>query len=235
MKLALMQPYFLPYLGYFSLIKSADHFVFFDTPQYIRRGWMNRNRIIHPKDGANYITIPIEKAPRETPINKIKISYSSDWVQKIFGQLEVYKKRATHYKEVVSLLQDILKEKYTHLSLLNIESTLQICKYLEMDVDHSVFSKLEVNVETAKSADEWGLNTTKALGYTTYINPPGGMGLYESDKYNKAGIKLEYIKNRLSPYNQHNQPFIPGLSIIDAMMFCSVNEVKSLIDDYEIL
>jgi len=235
MKLALMQPYFLPYLGYFSLIKSADHFVFFDTPQYMKGGWVNRNRIIHPKDRANYITIPIEKAPLQTPINKIKISYSKNWIQKIFGQLEVYKKRAPHYKEVVSLLQDILKEKYTYLSLLNIESTLQICKYFDLDVNYSIFSKLEVNVETAKSADEWGLNTTKALGYTTYINPHGGMEFYDPNKYNNAGIKLEYTKNRLSPYNQHKQPFIPGLSIIDAMMFCSVNEVKSLIDDYEIL
>ena len=87
MKIAIMQPYFFPYIGYFSLIKNTDHFIFFDTPQYIRKGWINRNRIIGANGDATFFTVPVQKMPRETAINKMLISQNEDWKQKILGQL----------------------------------------------------------------------------------------------------------------------------------------------------
>ena len=92
MKIEIMQPYLFPYIGYFSLIKNTDHFVFFDTPQYIRKGWINRNRIIGATGEAVFFTIPVQKAKRETPINKIMISQNENWKMKILGQLNVYKR-----------------------------------------------------------------------------------------------------------------------------------------------
>ena len=94
MKIAIMQPYLFPYIGYFSLIKNTDHFVFFDTPQYIRKGWINRNRILGTKGKDIYFTVPVEKCPRETPIKDVKISYNEDWQEKWMGQLTIYKKKS---------------------------------------------------------------------------------------------------------------------------------------------
>ena len=87
-----MQPYFFPYLGYFHLINSVDEWIIFDTPQYIRHGWVNRNRILHPKSGWLYITVPLVKHPQNTPINEIKIANQKDWKRLILAQLNHYKK-----------------------------------------------------------------------------------------------------------------------------------------------
>ena len=103
MKVAIMQPYFFPYIGYFSLIKNTDHFVFFDTPQYIRKGWINRNRIIGGGGKDIYFTVPIVKAPQDTAIRDIKIDTGSNWQEKMRGQLSIYKKRAPFYRDVRSV------------------------------------------------------------------------------------------------------------------------------------
>ncbi len=93
MKLAIMQPYFLPYLGYFALIKHTDKFIVFDTPQYIRHGWIERNRILKPSEGWQYINVPLEKRPRDIAIKDLRIRQNDDWRRKILAQLEHYKKR----------------------------------------------------------------------------------------------------------------------------------------------
>ena len=87
MVLGIMQPYFFPYLGYFDLINRCDKWIVFDTPQYIRHGWINRNRILHPQQGWQYIIVPVKKHKRDTPINQIEIVPPALWSPRILGQL----------------------------------------------------------------------------------------------------------------------------------------------------
>src|ERR1700750_1615028 len=100
MKIALMQPYFFPYLGYYQLVKSVDEFVIFDQAQYVRRTWMNRNRILNNHKEFSFLIVPVTKAPRETKIKDIKIDYESNWKERIFDQLRCYKK-APNYQTVI--------------------------------------------------------------------------------------------------------------------------------------
>ena len=97
MKLAIMQPYFFPYIGYWSLIKQTDHFMIFDTPQFMRRGWIERNRILKQQGDWQYISVPLEKKPLDTPINQMVIRSNESWKEKIKNQLMHYKKKAPYF------------------------------------------------------------------------------------------------------------------------------------------
>ena len=97
MKLGIMQPYFFPYIGYFSLIKHTDDFILLDTVQFIRHGWIERNRILKPSDGWQYIMVPLKKHSRETLIKNIEINNEQQWKEKILAQLQHYKKQAPYF------------------------------------------------------------------------------------------------------------------------------------------
>ena len=98
MRLGIMQPYFLPYLGYFDLIRNTDRWIVFDTPQHIRHGWVSRNRILHPTAGWQYILVPLQGHSHKTAIRDILINDASPWRQRILGQLEHYRRRAPHFE-----------------------------------------------------------------------------------------------------------------------------------------
>lgn len=234
MDIAIMQPYLFPYLGYFSLIKNTDYFIFFDTPQYIKKGWINRNRILGCGGKDIYFTVPVEKAPRETSIKEIKIDKSFDWRQKWLGQMSIYKRRAPHYKDVMELLNNVLNYDYEYISELGIKSVLETCKYLDISIKYDIFSKMDIPNLNVNAADEWALFITKYMGYDTYINPPGGKSFFCKEKYLKNNINLKFLTQELMCYDQRTPEFIPGLSIIDIMMFCSPDEIMNMLGKYTI-
>lgn len=233
MKIAIMQPYLFPYLGYFSLIKNTDYFVFFDTPQYIRKGWINRNRILKENGEPTYFTVPIQKTERETAILNIKIDNQQDWKKKILGQLSYYKRRAPYYEETMEVVQNVLgsEDAKLYISRLGIKSCLEVCKYLEINVKYDVFSKMDLEIGHVGAPDEWALEITKAMGYDTYVNPPGGMEFFDSAKYEKEGIQLRFLQNNLPQYTQRIGKFVSGLSILDVMMFNSVDDIRKMLND----
>ena len=233
MKIAIMQPYIFPYIGYFSLIKYADYFVFFDTPQYIRKGWINRNRIIGVTGGATFFTIPVQKAKRETPINEIIISQHENWKMKILGQLNVYKK-APYYNDVMELVNDTVSLQTKSISDMAIASIVKTCEYLGIHIKCDIFSEMNLQIPDVNEPDEWALYITKELGYDTYVNPPGGKSFFNADKYKKQNIDLQFLEQEIIPYKQNRKEFIPSLSIIDVMMFCSINQINSMLCQYQI-
>lgn len=233
MKIAIMQPYLFPYIGYFSLIKNTDFFVFFDTPQYIRKGWINRNRILSTNGDVTYFTVPIQKADRNTPINKSVISYNYDWKVKILGQLKIYKK-APNYDKVINLVNDVFNTDTMLISDLAIKSIVKTCKYLDIDIKYDIFSKMNLALPEVKEPDEWALYITKELGYNTYINPPGGMSFFNREKYQINDVDLQFLVQEIIPYRQNREAFIPALSMIDVMMFCSCNEINEMLCKYKI-
>jgi len=234
MRVALMQPYFFPYIGYFQLIQAVDEFVIFDNAQYIRRGWMNRNRILNVQKEAVYIHLPVKKAHRETKIKEIVINHDSSWKEKIFNQLNYYNK-ATNYVFVMDFLNECLNINNSNLSTFNTILLKKICNLLEIDTNITVLSEEFPMINEANVADEWGIKVAKALGATTYINAIGGIEFYDQQKYNANNLEIQFIKPVLKPYKQFNNIFIPGLSIIDVMMFNDLEEIKEMLEIHELI
>lgn len=236
MKLGIMQPYFFPYIGYFSLIDYADRWIVFDTVQYIERGWVNRNRIIHPTQPEySYITVPLKAHKQNAAICDVMIKSDKQYIERITGQLTAsYKKRAPYFKEVTELVKDCLNAEKRNLSMLNVIALDKVCKYIGIPFSYEVFSEMDLAVDDVNDAGEWALNISKALGADEYVNPPGGVALFDEKKFNEAEIKLTFLKSNLTPYNQKKAKFIEGLSIIDVMMFNSPEEIRDMLKDYSL-
>jgi hypothetical protein len=231
-----MQPYFAPYLGYISLIKHSDEFILFDTVQYIRHGWIERNRILKQNEGWLYIQVPLEKHIRNTLIKDVRIVNDNNWKKKIFSQLVTYKKNAPNYFQVLHLLDEVFEKNYTSVVNLNKVLLEKICDYLGFSKTLTIFSEMNLEIEEAKMPDEWALNICKKLGDNiNYINPIGGLDFFDRNKYTKNNIQIYFQKMFLLPYDQKRNQFESGLSIIDIMMFNSPYEINIMLDQFELI
>lgn len=233
MKVGIMQPYFFPYLGYFSLIKHTDRFLLFDVVQFIRHGWIERNRILKPGAGWQYISVPLIKHNRDTIISEIQIRNTEDWQLKIIRQLEHYKK-APFYKEAISIIEECLSFKTDSIVELNCLILQKICDYLYLDKQIEIFSNLNIELGTVNAPGDWAYEITKAINGTTYYNPPGGEEIFDIKKFKDAEINICFLSNKLESYNQRRATFENGLSIIDVLMFNSAEKVNYLIDQIEL-
>lgn len=230
-----MQPYFFPYVGYLSLAKHTDQFILFDVVQFIRHGWIERNRILKQNDGWLYIKVPLQKHSRDTHIKDVRIDNDQDWRNIIYAQLVSYKKTAPYYKQVVALMHEILDNDYEDIVSLNKTALEKICEYLGINKKFEVFSKMNLPIETPTAPDEWALNICKALGdVDEYWNPPGGQEFFNKTKYDNAGIDLKFQKVNIEQYDQ-KRPFEAGLSIVDVLMFNSPERVNEMLDNYELI
>lgn len=232
-----MQPYFMPYLGYISLIKHTDRFILFDTVQFIRHGWIERNRILKQDGTWQYFQVPIVKPDgRDTIIKDIRINNDSDWKNRIIAQLQHYKKKAPYYKETIDLLKDVFSQQFDDIVTLNQVSLGKVCEYLGIKRDIEVLSKMGLDVEDATAPDEWALNICKAIvGANEYLNPIGGLSFFDRTKYENAGIKIYFQEMALTPYRQLGNEFEPGLSIIDVMMFNSPEAIDQMLDNFKLI
>ncbi len=233
MKVAIMQPYFFSYVGYFQLIANTDEFVFFDTVQYNKKSWMNRNRILYPNQDKEfqYISVPIVKHNKGTLIKDVQINNNEDWRRKILGQLTVYKKlHAPYYEDVRNLILSVFNGNHKDFLSLSISSTKQICNYLNIDLKYQIASKINFDHNSVESAGDWALAISKKIGAQSYINPYGGYEIFDEEKYRRSDVGLKFLKPKLSPYKQsYRKEFISGLSIIDALMFNSKEKVRELL------
>lgn len=235
MKVAIMQPYFFPYIGYFSLIKHTDSFILFDAVQFIRHGWIERNRILKQNEGWLYIKVPLLNKHRENLIKDVVIDNNLDWKNKILAQLVPYKKIAPNYFIVIDIINNIFEKDYESIVDLNLAVIKSVCGYLKIDSDIKVFSKMDLVIEEPMAPDEWALNICKSLGNVTeYWNPPGGQSFFDKKKYDNSNIELKFQSVHLTPYNQKRDDFENGLSIIDVMMFKSSEEINVMLDEFDL-
>jgi len=182
-----------------------------------------------------YINVPINKHPLNTAMNRIHIHDQQKWESKIIAQMGYYQKHAPYYSNVIGFLKEVLKPKFLNLSKLNIHTLKETCAYIGLNFNYEVYSKMDINIEAVNSADEWGLNICRALGVTEFINPEGGQQFIDRKKYSRKGINLKFLEYGYKPYNQKRDVFIPGLSILDAMMFNSPSEIYQMLDDYQLV
>lgn len=236
MRLAVMQPYFFPYIGYFSLIAATDRFVVFDPVQYIRHGWINRNRILKPGfEEPQYITVPLVKHSRDSLIREIRIATDRPWQLRIFGQLQHYKKRARHYDEVRGLVEQCLSFETDRIVDLNVHCLQVVCKAIGIELNLIRFEDVDANVRAIENAGDWALQISLALQASRYVNPLGGRDLFDAKMFRRHGVELEFLEPELNEYSQGGLPFIAGLSIVDVMMFCGLDETKRLVRQYRLL
>jgi hypothetical protein len=229
-----MQPYFFPYIGYYSLIKHTDKWVIFDVVQFIRHGWIERNRILKPGEGWQYVSVPLVKHSRDTLIKDIKIRTEEDWKDKLFRQLEHYKK-APFFKQAVELIREAINIETDSIVLLNANILKITCEFLSIPFEVNIFSKMEVNIEPVNHAGEWALQISKALQAKEYVNPPGGIEIFNNQQFEKENIKLSFINNTIRTYSQRRPSFEPGLSIIDILMYNDTPAISAMLDDIEVI
>lgn len=234
--IGIMQPYLFPYLGYFSLIKHTDEWVVFDTVQFINKGWVNRNRILKQGgDHIGFLTVPVKKVSRDMLIKDVLIDNEQNWKRKIYGQLTYYKKKAPFYEQTIKIIDEIFGFETDKINELNVFALKTICDYLDIRFNYSFFSNNNFGIDKVNAPDEWALEISKYLNFKTYINLPGGVNFFNRDKYKKENIDLKFLSIKLEPYTTFNSQFIPGLSIIDVLMFNSPERINKMLDNYEFI
>ncbi len=215
--IALMQPYFFPYLGYFSLIAAAERFYTFDSAQYIRRGWVHRNRLRHPTAGWRHITLPIEKAPRDSPCDAVRLRETPGWRDGLLALLAPYQ-AAPHYARVRALVAEALAPRDADVASLCRHALRATCGLLGIATPIASSRELDLGGPVDHPGD-WGWRAATAAGATVYLNAPGGRALYAPSVYRAQGLRLGFVDPVLAPYEQGGRDFENGLSIIDVLMW----------------
>jgi hypothetical protein len=233
MKLAIMQPYFMPYIGYFQLINSVDKFVIYDNIQYTKKGWINRNRILaNGKD--QLITLPIKKD--SDYLNVVERELSESWGKDKIKMLNVIKSsyiKAPYFQETFELISKCLNNPEVNLFRFIYDSIVLINSYLEIKTPIIISSTIETD-HTLKSQDKV-LSLCKEQNADVYINSIGGVELYDKKVFKQNNIELNFIKSNPLQYKQFNNEFVSWLSIIDIMMFNSKEQIKEYLNSYTLI
>lgn len=228
MKIGIMQPYFLPYLGYWQLMNLVDEYVILDDVNYIKRGWVNRNRILlNGKD--HMITLPMDKA---NPFMKINENTLCDIPDKIIKTIDLAYHKAPLYRQGISICEKILSFKERNLAKFLINSIRVVAEALNIETNLLVASELNHSPEL--KAQEMIIDICRIRNATEYYNAIGGMELYSQAAFAAKGMRLFFLKSKLPEYNQFGNGFVPGLSILDLLMFNPIDKIKDMLAQYEL-
>ncbi len=230
MKLAVTQPYFFPGLGYLDLINVVDRWIVFDTAQYVRHGWTNRNRIHHPEEGWQYMVVPLTKHHFNTPIKDIQVAAGDAWKKRILGQLTHYKRKAPFYDATVGIVEDCLSRPEPKLSRLSLIALEVVCAYVGVPFEYEMFSEMDLDIGEIDGAGDWALRISEAVGASEYFNFPKGERLFDPATFEVSGIRLVIRQFEDLVYDCAPYEFIPGLSIIDVLMWNSPEVIKRYLD-----
>lgn len=239
-KIGIMQPYFLPYIGYWQLMNYVDTFVVYDQIQYTKKGWINRNRYL--KDGhPDYFTIPLKKDSDYKDI--IDRYLSPNFVrEKLLNKLRTVYRKAPYYSETEALLNDIILYHEDNLFWYIFHSINCIAEHLGLDTKIVISSNIKTPAIPLAKEDRGGQNRVlainKALNASAYINPIGGMDLYDNGAFAGMGIELFFLKANDIKYKQfykEEHAFVPSLSILDVLMFNGVFKTKGFLKEFTLL
>src|SRR5690606_15473017 len=234
MKIAVMQPYIFPYIGYFQMVNAVDKFVFYDDVNYIKQGWINRNKIL--VSNKDYLfTVPLEKASSFALINETLINnlQYDKWKKKFLLTLEQSYKKAPFYCDVIQEITQVIEKEYRTIDGIAIASIKSISQYLGLDTEFVLSSETYQNKGLERQ--ERLIDICKIEKANHYINALGGQDLYKKQDFEKEGIRLDFIKTQPIEYKQFNNEFVPWLSIIDVLMFNSKEEIAEMLNKYELV
>lgn len=228
-KVGIMQPYFLPYLGYWQLIKSCDYFVIYDDIQYTKKGWINRNRML--VNGQDQIfTIPVKNGSSTDTVIEREVSQEFDRQKFLTKITEAYRK-APYYNSVFPLIKSMVEFSDVNLFYFILNSIKRVMEYLEITTPLIISSTLSIPQDL--KGQDMVLWISKELQATEYINPIGGVELYDKYIFSDQDIKLSFLKMDEIIYPQFENDFIPYLSILDVMMFNSVDAIQDYLERWK--
>ena len=230
MKLAIMQPYFFPYIGYFQLIKSVDKFIFYDDVNFIKNGWINRNRILI-NGKPSYFTVTLSGA---SPFMLIKDVMFSDNRTKLLKTLENTYRKAPCFNETIEVLKPVFSIETSSICDLAIESVKAVTNYIGINTEFERSSETYADTKGMEKAARLKEICHRNEAYE-YHNPIGGTELYFKDDFAKSSIDLKFIKTDDIIYKQFKNDFISNLSIIDLMMFNSKEQIQKFLDSYTLV
>lgn len=233
MAVAIMQPYFFPYLGYFQLVHAADHFVFYDDVMFIKKGWINRNRIL--MQGKEFLfTIPLEKQSQHKSIRESTVAFGKEFPGKFLQQIDSAYKKAPFFGPVKNLIDGVLSCTSNSMADLAAKSVVDTWKYLNLQNQFYVSSQLGTSRELGRA--ERLISITQELAQSQYINAINGQILYDKPFFESHGVQLDFLQPTLNPYSQWpNNQFITGLSMIDVLMWNSPAQVQNMVSDYQLI
>jgi hypothetical protein len=231
MKLAIMQPYFFPYLGYFQLIHAADKFVIYDDVTYIKNGWINRNRILI-NNAPTYFTVPLYQSSSYKRICDTSLNLTLNWRDKLLKTIANTYRKSPFFADVFPVIEKIILFKTENVSDFLANQLLELSTFIGIKTEFVLTSLVYGNLSL--SGQDRIIDICKREKMDIYLNAIGGQILYDSKTFSDAGIELQFIEMKPLPYPQKSTEFVPYLSIIDMLMNVGVEGVKEHLNAFEL-
>ena len=233
MKLANMQPYLFPYLGYMQLIHAVDKFVILDDVQYINQGWINKNRLLINGKASNFV-FPLKADSPHANINERFFSEQiDDSKEKFLKTVTLAYKKSPYYSETMLVIENIVRNAERNVAKYITYSIMELCKH--MSIDSEILISSEISKDNEKRRQSLMIDICQRCGGDTYINAIGGQELYSKDAFLTEKINLFFIQMDEIVYKQYSREFVPQLSIIDVLMFNGREGTKNLLDKYTLI
>jgi hypothetical protein len=228
---AIMQPYFFPYIGYFQLMNAVDTFVFYDDAQYMKGGWINRNRIL--VNGAPaWLTLPIRSASLKLPINQRHYLLSVDAIAAVKMRLQMCYRKAPAFDDMYPFLCGLFDYADSNVSTFNANLLTALARKLGITCRFLASSSMDTRMHLKSQSKV--IDICRQIGADDYINPIGGMKLYEDAGFSEHGITLKFLQANPTCYAQFGTEPVPSLSIIDVLMFNSIEQARTMLANYRI-
>jgi hypothetical protein len=258
MKLGIMQPYFFPYIGYFQLINAVDKYILYENLQYIKDGWMHKNRVLVKNHGPKYISLNIAEKSSFKNIIDINIIDDDRWKRKLLRTIQQNYSNSKYYQEVYPLIEHLITIHEKNLHYYNSKIILEICNYLNIDTyiqyqnknyiilekcleDKFDLQKKDNNCQLITYDENYNKKTVRVIEICKnekadiFINPIGGKSLYSKNQFKNNNIKLFFLKTKNINYEQLSAEFFSNLSIIDVLMNCGKDRTKRLLNEYRLV
>ena len=254
MKLAIMQPYFFPYIGYYQAIYAVDKYILYDKVNFVKKSWLSRNRLLALNGDISFFNVELKEKSSTKKIHEIELIESNSWRKKILNFIYHNYKKTKYFEEVFPIIESVVNYPTNKLNDINFQSVFSICNYLgittEISSDSSKYERLEhelnllnlksdyfenINLEIPDAKVFRVLKICKEENASTYINAIGGQALYNKKDFNKNGIELFFINTHEYQYNQLSKNFITHLSIIDVVMNCGKEGTMNLIKNFSLI
>lgn len=229
MKVGIMQPYLFPYLGYFQLINAVDTFIIYDDVNYIKQGYINRNNLLVSGEAKRF-TVPVPGASSFSKINELQ--FSTD-VEKVLKTIQQAYSKKPFFADVYPLIERILLSRERSVHLMCHQAFTEIFSWL--GIKKKLLMSSDLHYERASGAADKVVNLCQTVGAKEYINSIGGRHLYQPEFFADRGLSLSFIKMGDIVYHQGNHAFQPNLSIIDVLMHCSPDDIRTYLRQYELL
>lgn len=232
MILGMMQPYFFPYLGYWQLMNMADEYIIYDDVNFIKNGWIHRNRIKINGQPA-FFNLAIKKASQNKHINELELNMDDAKREQLIAKLQFNYAKAPYFKETMALFKEIIYCDKNNLAEFLANSNRKVAAY--MGITTPIYTNTELEMEHELTGADRIIDICHKRGIDTYINAIGGTELYSKEEFAKEGITLGFLRMDSDiTYPQGKGEFLPGLSIIDVLMYNSKEEVAELLKRYTI-